>query len=151
MYTLDLRNDFFDLNLSYRELIEIALLVNPEVPYFLFGGYQMVLNNGAVVRNIERIYGENYLVAFSNLNINWNNIYDFNTSYLEINDLVRIKNILLESKAQLVNINGFGPSVVGIFDNHHDRFDAYVKLSKENIKSIKCKSFKGIITQHKYI
>ena len=67
-------NQHYQTNLTKKQLIDISLHINSEIPYFIVGGYSKITNDG---RDIERL-GENpfqnYLIIDSGIVLDKNNI-----------------------------------------------------------------------------
>lgn len=155
-------NEFFDLDLSKQDLINIAKLVHPSVPYFIYGGYKEI--SGEKIDIAKKKLGNKYLLGISNLSINWEYILNNNIKpqildtkemyncyeWMLPEELKEIKRILLEAKAKYASVNGVSSSVVGIFNDQHQRYEALESLRKKEIDTITCKSCEGIIIKRKY-
>lgn len=156
-------NEYFDLDLSKQDLINIASLVHPSIPYFIYGGYQEI-NGDKEIKDANKKLGNKYLLGISNLNVNWDyilksnikpQILDTNNMYncyewMLPEELLEIKRILLEAKAKYASVNGISSSVVGVFSDSHQRFEALENLRNKHIDTITCKSCEGIIVKRKY-
>lgn len=155
-------NEFFDLDLSKQDLINIAKLVHPSVPYFIYGGYKEI--SGEKIDIAKKKLGNKYLLGISNLNTNWDYILKNNIKpqiidtkemyncyeWMLPEELKEFKRILLEAKAKYASINGVSSSVVGIFNDQHQRYEALESLRDRHIDTITCKSCEGIIIKRKY-
>ena len=162
-------DNYFDLHLSNKELIDIAFSVGPSVPYFLFGGFKRVTSNGEKIAKENNIRCSEYLIALGKVNVNWDNlqksvndalkesIVSNNCQFIEClegmlpQELSQIKKVLIESKATYASINGVSPTVVGGFNDRHARFNALTELKKQNIKIFSCKPVDGMIIQKSFI
>ena len=159
-------NTYYQLELSKYELIEIASLVSKILPLFLYDGYYQIYNCGEKATELKENRSDNYLIALSNLKDNWassidlNDISSNNIKYtsqfynclecMAPNELVDLKNRLLELKADKVSINGTSNSVVACFNNRHNRFIAREELKKEKIKTFVCNPVDGIKISRRY-
>lgn len=158
-------NIYYRLNLSNEELIQIGLLVNNTIPLFINGGYQQICNYQMICR-LEEDRCEEYLIVLSNIKDNWADTLDYGNllvndinytgqfyNILESmapNELVELKNRLLELKADKVSVNGTSNSVVACFNDRHNRFIAREELKKEKIKTILCRPVDGIKVSRRY-
>lgn len=158
-------NMHYHLNLSDKDLDEIASHVSPNVYYYVLGGYCKINSNNDVISGGKSIH-DSYLIALGKSKDNWSqgiNISDFgrDVSYnnrfhncleqMAPNELRKLKDKLLDLKADKVCINGINNSVVAHFYNHHDRFKAREELKEQKIKSLISKPCDGIKIIHRYI
>jgi len=158
-------NMHYHLNLSDKNLYEIATHVSPNVYYYIVGGYHKIKGNTDIVSHNKSIH-DSYLIAVSKNKDNWSeriNINDFQNdiSYnnrfyncleqMAPNELRELKDKLLDLKADKVCINGLNNSIVAHFYNHHDRFKAKEELKKQKVKSLIVNSCDGIKIRHLYI
>ena len=162
-------NEYFDLHLSNKELVEIAYQVDSGVPYFLFGGYEQVMSNGRKIDKEKKSRSKEYIIALGNVQVNWENIKRSMNEVIRENmisdttnfsscfdkmlpqELIQIKKILLDAKADYASVNGFSSTVVGGFSDYHARYNALIELKKQKVKTILCKPVEGISLYKKFI
>lgn len=158
-------NMYYHLNLSDKDLYEIATHISLDVYYYIVGGYHKIKSNNDMVYHNKSIH-DSYLIAVSKSKDNWSegiNIDDFQSdvSYnnrfyncleqMAPDELRELKDKLLELKADKVCINGINNSIVAHFYNHHDRFNAKEELKKQKVKSLVVQPCDGIKIRHRYI
>lgn len=159
-------NSHFKLDLSNKDLLEIAYKCGPTVPYFMIGGKVLVNDEGEIIPLTENNC-EEYLLAIPKI-INNDSAYkelirnepisitDID-SFLGHNDLeiysndelLEIKKSLSSNGAKVAVINGLGPSVIASFRNNHERFLAKKGIEdRAKVKFIKPANFSKIAVRY---
>ena len=149
--TLRALNKIFGLA-TQTELLSMAAELGSDVPFCLVGGTAICTGRG---EKMEKIQGNNYNLvisignervstpkAYSMLDIKYSNFsspsytpkvdvtsfYNIFESVIDIDEIVRIKEIMRKNGAEQTLMSGSGPSVFGVFENKNTAIVARDRL-----------------------
>ncbi len=162
--TIKALNLMFSLNMNIHDMIEVALAVGSDVPFFLYNCYSRVKGRGEIVEPLSFQNTNNKLLlvlpkvkcstkevysnvsGYSNFSIDkcikdgniFNDLEQASIKAYPQYNLEKIKRTLISNGAKKALMSGSGSTVFGLFDNYK-KFSS-IKKELSDCKLIKCKT-----------
>lgn len=135
-------NQIYKLKLSQKELYEIGKKIGNDVPFCIHGGLAKIDEDG-YIQEYNKIPYFYYLIVKPQFGLSTqdmynqydNLVYDFEKKKIELgyndfekivsNEIIDIKNELINNKAIFSNLTGSGSAVIGAFKTYDEQIKVY--------------------------
>ena len=134
--TFNLLNKFWNLNLSFDELVKFGQKVGMDVPFFFVGGTAFDSESGGVLRKVETNAKFNFVLLLPDFGVSTAEAYkniDYDQIAKNIKQTALMEKSLLNYKKEDFNSNNFAQLMHNDFENSVFKYEPKLQNLKEEM------------------